>query len=567
MTIYRTLDLELDSERQSICREGIPLSLRPKTFRLLLFFLANPGQTLSKHQLLAHVWGDVQVEEQTLFQSISEVRKLCGDKTVIQNYPQKGYAWTPTVVQRHAAPLSLNLLVKFKKTWLKAGVFGGLCAVLLTIVLGRLYHINQAVQLDPGSIIVLPVESSRQHSWVSIGAMDLLIKHLREGGIRGGNSVQPILPAEDVLTVLNRVSLNEQLAGQDASQAKSMSSILNVSNASSIIELEVIERAEQYHFKYGIHTKRSTRSGVVSAPTIGEGVTEVAKVIASNLGGNASAITPIRPTFQYTDSVTKGLQYLRAGNYEKAKSYLMSAAVRAPENSFVRRLLAESYYYEGDYDAADKLLTKTIQDANKKGAPISMQAASQNGHLNTKAEKFKQLLWAEEVPRLAYWMALNHFAQGDLVEAKRYANYSIGLAQKVNDWLYHAYANELMASILLEQNKLQASEQALLTALIGHSKVNCPVGQSKIVLALADLALRTKQSDKAKKYLIQAEHLARSANLSQQRIVALIPTAGPHQRPSQNDLAKDTQHQAATLVGEESVLNPLVEPGGGVLVD
>ena len=61
-------DLELDEDSHEAWRAGEPVALSPTEFKLLRFFLMNPGRVLSKAQILDHVWqydfgGDANVVE------------------------------------------------------------------------------------------------------------------------------------------------------------------------------------------------------------------------------------------------------------------------------------------------------------------------------------------------------------------------------------------------------------------------------------------------------------------------------------------------------------------------
>jgi two-component system OmpR family response regulator len=61
-------DLELDDESHEVWKDGRPVSLSPTEFKLLRYFLSNPGRVLSKAQILDHVWnydfgGDANVVE------------------------------------------------------------------------------------------------------------------------------------------------------------------------------------------------------------------------------------------------------------------------------------------------------------------------------------------------------------------------------------------------------------------------------------------------------------------------------------------------------------------------
>ena len=61
-------DLELDDETHEVWKAGVLVSLSPTEFKLLRYFLQNPGRVLSKAQILDHVWhydfgGDANVVE------------------------------------------------------------------------------------------------------------------------------------------------------------------------------------------------------------------------------------------------------------------------------------------------------------------------------------------------------------------------------------------------------------------------------------------------------------------------------------------------------------------------
>ncbi|HEX2315420.1 MAG TPA: response regulator transcription factor [Thermomonospora sp.] len=49
-------DIELDEDSHEVWRGGRPIALSPTEFKLLRYFMANPGRVLSKAQILDHVW-------------------------------------------------------------------------------------------------------------------------------------------------------------------------------------------------------------------------------------------------------------------------------------------------------------------------------------------------------------------------------------------------------------------------------------------------------------------------------------------------------------------------------
>jgi two-component system OmpR family response regulator len=57
-TVLAAGDLRLDPASQRVWRDGAELSLTRREFALLEMFMRQPGQVLSKFELLEHVWDD-----------------------------------------------------------------------------------------------------------------------------------------------------------------------------------------------------------------------------------------------------------------------------------------------------------------------------------------------------------------------------------------------------------------------------------------------------------------------------------------------------------------------------
>jgi len=68
--------LSLDRSAHRVSRDGEEIHLGPTEFRMLDFFMQNPGRVFSREQLLDSVWGsDVYVEARTVDVHIGRLRK------------------------------------------------------------------------------------------------------------------------------------------------------------------------------------------------------------------------------------------------------------------------------------------------------------------------------------------------------------------------------------------------------------------------------------------------------------------------------------------------------------
>jgi adenylate cyclase len=85
--------LTFDLERLCLIGPAGQIKLRPKSFEVLRYLAEHSGQTVSKDQLIAALWPDVTVSEESLTRCISDVRLAIGDdkQRIIKTVPKRGY--------------------------------------------------------------------------------------------------------------------------------------------------------------------------------------------------------------------------------------------------------------------------------------------------------------------------------------------------------------------------------------------------------------------------------------------------------------------------------------------
>ncbi|HEU4508557.1 MAG TPA: transcriptional regulator, partial [Pyrinomonadaceae bacterium] len=100
---YEFGDFRLEPARRKFYQCGRVVALTPKVLDLLVVLIENRGRVLEKRYLLDQVWSDVIVEEHSLTQAISVLRKILGDKPGNYNYiktiPGRGYQFIAVVTQ------------------------------------------------------------------------------------------------------------------------------------------------------------------------------------------------------------------------------------------------------------------------------------------------------------------------------------------------------------------------------------------------------------------------------------------------------------------------------------
>jgi TolB-like protein/DNA-binding winged helix-turn-helix (wHTH) protein/Tfp pilus assembly protein PilF len=101
---YAFGDFVLERSQQRVHRRnGSPLNLTPRLFSALLLFVENAGALLDKDALMLALWPGLVVEENSLSQVISGLRRALADDShdsrYIQTVPRRGFRFIATVTE------------------------------------------------------------------------------------------------------------------------------------------------------------------------------------------------------------------------------------------------------------------------------------------------------------------------------------------------------------------------------------------------------------------------------------------------------------------------------------
>jgi DNA-binding winged helix-turn-helix (wHTH) protein/tetratricopeptide (TPR) repeat protein len=97
MSTIRFAGYVFEPEAGALSDGAITHKLRPKTAQLLQYFLSHPQQVLSRDMIFDDVWSDRIVTDNTLMQSVRELRAAFGDSAAtpvhIETIHGRGYRW------------------------------------------------------------------------------------------------------------------------------------------------------------------------------------------------------------------------------------------------------------------------------------------------------------------------------------------------------------------------------------------------------------------------------------------------------------------------------------------
>ena len=99
--VYRFSVFRLDVKEHCLWCDDEPISLTPKQFDLLTYFVEHAGHVMKKSDLLDAIWADTYVEETTLARNVSWLRKTFGEyadgESIIETVAKFGYRFTAKV--------------------------------------------------------------------------------------------------------------------------------------------------------------------------------------------------------------------------------------------------------------------------------------------------------------------------------------------------------------------------------------------------------------------------------------------------------------------------------------
>lgn len=474
---FPDIHTEIDVLTQTIVVSGDEKKVRPKTFQLLQVLIEADGELVSKETLLKTVWDDVVVDEQVIFQSIKELRKLFPGQTVIKTVPRKGYAWLP----KAQIPIDQT---PTKHTWSsnKLRIFGlSIIALVLLLAFISSNQFNAPAKVS-GSIVVLPVQSDipvNDLSWVRFGVMDQVIGRLKSTQQAG------VLQTDYVLDVLNRAGVSME----DAS-VESIPSIFNVSGAELILAMRLAGNPNDYQIIYSLYQRDNVEKGVVLDVSVQAAADQVAELVGKRLSPDYTI-----PTETYTSSfsdrlIAEALEAKYSDSKNTAVKILEAAALASPDDLVAPRLLVQMLVESG----------APLEQVQKIALP-ALQLAQQRER-------------AVEQIRLGFWLAMSESMHSDPAQGIQRLEEVRTLASSINDWLYLAYIEEIFGQYNQQLQSFSAAQNHYDQAMEYHRILRCPLGQSNTLMHLSRLAYAEQNPKLALKKAQQALSLIESRGLN-----------------------------------------------------
>lgn len=102
--VFNFADIEVREREFLLIKRDERLPVEPTAFRVLLFLLRNPGRLVSKDEIVASVWNDITVSDNSLTRAIAQLRRVLDDDPREPRYiltvPTLGYRFLSEVTAR-----------------------------------------------------------------------------------------------------------------------------------------------------------------------------------------------------------------------------------------------------------------------------------------------------------------------------------------------------------------------------------------------------------------------------------------------------------------------------------
>src|ERR1044072_8708740 len=98
--VYEFGPFQLDVSEHRLLHRDEVVPLTPKVFETLLVLIEHSGHVIQKNELMMRLWPDSFVEERSLTQNISLLRKAlseAGEQQFIETVPKLGYRFVAPV--------------------------------------------------------------------------------------------------------------------------------------------------------------------------------------------------------------------------------------------------------------------------------------------------------------------------------------------------------------------------------------------------------------------------------------------------------------------------------------
>ncbi|MCB1582516.1 MAG: tetratricopeptide repeat protein [Xanthomonadales bacterium] len=182
--IYKFDGFEINHRLREVFCHNEQLNIEPKVYELIMFFIENANQAISKEQLQDAIWPSLEVSETAITRAIMKARKVLTDdtnpKTYIHTIHGHGYKFIADIypVEETGQPEDQKTAGP-NNNKIKTSRLLALLLLLSLIAVALIYLTELRTTSSNEQILVLPVNNQVEDeklAWVELGLMALASK-------------------------------------------------------------------------------------------------------------------------------------------------------------------------------------------------------------------------------------------------------------------------------------------------------------------------------------------------------------------------------------------------------
>jgi DNA-binding winged helix-turn-helix (wHTH) protein/tetratricopeptide (TPR) repeat protein len=366
----------VDPEQRLLLSDGEVVPLAPKAFDTLLALVESQGAVLLKDELLKKVWPDTFVEEGSLAQNISILRKVLGEgangEAYIQTIPKRGYRFVFPVA---AAPSTDGdyperlPTARPARLWASKPALGAAALVAAALTLGIVaWHRPQLAPITDRDVLVLadftnstgdPVFDGTLREALSIGLEESpFLKIMDDGEVAQtlrlmGRSAKERITNDIAHEICIRTGQKATIGGSIASLGKTYAITLVASNCQTDATLAraQVEAQDKEHV-----LKAVGAAAVAVRAKLGEALRSIQANNASS-GESWPVTTASLEAFQ---AYAQGQERRNQGAYQEAISFCQKATELDPNFATAYSTESVMYINLGQVSRSEELLKKAF---------------------------------------------------------------------------------------------------------------------------------------------------------------------------------------------------------------
>jgi DNA-binding winged helix-turn-helix (wHTH) protein/tetratricopeptide (TPR) repeat protein len=420
--VYRFGECRIDlSARELHCAREL-LSLSPKVFDCLAYLIEHRDRAIGRDELIAAVWGRIDVTDTLLGQTVLKARRAIGDtgneQKAIRTVPRFGYRWIADIsvedssstgadasivpsraagqdthaetsggdAEQRPVPASAaapNVGARGMRQWRRAGWVGGVAIVVVAataaIVLWRPFARHDGDSAAPAAsarktpasrdavdaTAVLPVEIAGldDWAWLRLGLMDLVATRMRSAGLA-------VVPSDNVVALMRNGGANAVASAKTVTDGTGAGTVVlpSASHAASGWIVRLRMRAAD-------GSERDVEARNADVIEAGRAATD--RLLAL-LGKHAAGSADATHDLPAGELISRAEAALLTDDLAGARHLLESAPAAAQRSPELRLRLAQIDYRADQLDSARTRLDALLAEVSAESDPV-LRARILNG--------------------------------------------------------------------------------------------------------------------------------------------------------------------------------------------